>query len=523
MESKENSILKIGRITLILITVVSIIFEMILFPSTDNLLGCIMMLVSTILFSAFLEESYVTNAPFSFFMLCSIFLFHYLPVPATLVILRPVSYGMENASMTFVLETIMFVIACIAFKFAFKMSKSNKTGKKILKSLGFYQQLSTRIIWIIGLMGCLGKIYALSNGFVDSVDIILKGLNVLYYYMYMPVILFFPCLYKNNRDEGISLKNKSVWIYLVFITILNLATNSRNELITPFIIIVLLYFLSLVYCNINIKRVLSPSIIVKYILIFYVSITFFTSVSQSMLLNRSIRSDVSFLELIDSTVDTILDDNFGDVWDNYNGSSEEVTAYSSGWTENYLESQWLNRFSNIRITDEVLYLSRLISKQEKSLLLKDFADRVVSTYPQPIVQFLDPSFNKADYDYSRGDILYVYSGIGDLSNFGGYRVTSNLGDGLATFGLIYFPLQFLVWYIVMRMLNTFSYRSYGVGRIYSSFGLLQAYASLARFQNADGIIKDIQYILRGFCEDAILFVIVVLIAKTIASIKIMRE
>lgn len=515
----------IGLIKKILygVMVISVILEMIFFPSYGNLAGCLMMIISCCLFNRFFLKRYlIVNAPFSFFMFCSMFLFRYLPLPATLLEGKPVSYGMVYPIKTFFLETVMFGISCLAFYIATKNLKHNNIVQKVLNVFGFYKQENEKTYWILGLIGCIARILSLAMGQAETGNIVGRALYVLFYYMYLPVILFFPCLYDINSKKKINIKKKSVWIYILFISILNLATNSRNKLITPFCIIVLLSFLSLVLCDIRLNKILKPSTVIKTMIIVVICLEIFSITSKAMLINRSIREDISFTELIKNTISTVTNPNIDSMWNTYENKNITFKTYTQGWTEEYVDNYLLNRFCNIRITDETLYLGTKLGNYGKEKMLEDFKNRIIAAFPQPVLKIFTKNFNKENYYNARGDALYIYSGVGADTNWGEFRVTSNLGDGLATFGVLYFPLQFVTWYFVMLLLNTFSINSSKNKRIYSIYGLLAVYTSMLKFVNGNGMLDDILFFIRGYWQEIFLFIFIYYVARVMSLICIKR-
>ncbi|MDU1810049.1 hypothetical protein ACV3NQ_10830 [Clostridium perfringens] len=519
MKTTKNKDIYVTRRILLFITIISIIIEMIFFPSISNLVGCIMILICYFLFSNFfLKRDLIINAPFSFFMFSSIFLYRYLPLLGTLLEGKPISFGMVDPIKTFILETILFCIACLAFYFSTINIKKTNILQVGLNMFGFYKKSNERTIWILGIVGLSARIITLAMGNIETGNIIGKALNVLFYYMYTPIILFFPCFYKSNYKISIDIKNKKVWIYVIFISLLNLATNSRNKLITPFAMIILIGFLALLINNKVINKLFRPQILIKGIVIFCIGLFFISSISKAMLINRNIREEISFPELIESTINTLTSGNIKSEWELYNKKQFIPKNYDEGWTETYIDNFLLNRFCNIRITDETLYLAEKIGGNNK--MLEDFKDRIISVLPQPIINILGLDFNKENYYNSRGDVLYFYSNVGESWDLGGFRVTSHLGDGIATFGILYFILQLIMWYFVMILLNSLSIYTKRDGRVYSIYGLLTVYTSLLMFGNANGMISDILYCLRGYWQEIILFIIIYKVSRIISCIRI---
>lgn len=90
--------------------------------------------------------------------------------------------------------------------------------------------------------------------------------------------------------------------------------------------------------------------------------------------------------------------------------------------------------------------------------------------------------DKTNYAYSPGDLLFSLSSGTPI--FSSNVVTSHVADGLATFGYFYFPIQFVVWFLMFYLIDSFilkngkvvTYSIYGLVSIFSFFGLTRASA-----------------------------------------------
>ena len=92
-------IVPIGNILLI----IAVIAEMIFFPSIDNLLGCGMTIISWVLFANIvLNKAIIHKHFFAWLMLLSMSFYRILPLFATLLEGKPISYGFSNSLDTFI-------------------------------------------------------------------------------------------------------------------------------------------------------------------------------------------------------------------------------------------------------------------------------------------------------------------------------------------------------------------------------------------------------------------------------------
>ena len=198
----------------------------------------------------------------------------------------------------------------------------------------------------------------------------------------------------------------------------------------------------------------------------------------------------------------------------YNSITEDhkvMKTYKQGWDETYIDNFMLNRYANIRITDETLYHAQHVRQRDyQSLMGIDFMNRIYMLLPTPVLQWLNISVDKSSNSFSRGDRLYSISVNKPV--FAGFRVTSHLGDGLATFGYWYFLIQFILFWCVFKLLNSLVY--YTQNRvIYSIYGLVCLFTFLGMFRNANGCIGEIGFCVRGFWQGVIIFLFLSLIIQ----------
>ena len=248
---------------------------------------------------------------------------------------------------------------------------------------------------------------------------------------------------------------------------------------------------------------ISPAKILFMGIITYIGINILSDFSTAMLYNRSIRSDVNKKELLNRTLETYKNKELMNKLNQINQleKAQPLLSYKYGWDETYVDNFMLNRYCNIRITDQTLYYA-LNTTDDNNRMKKNFIDNLISLLPTPILERLDIDLNKQDIRHSRGDLLYA---IGTHSNiFPGFRVTSHVADGLMTFGLLYFPIQFIIFLCIFKLQNAlvfYTRKKY----IYSIFGLICFFTFFGLFRNANGCSGDTMYLLRGFWQSLILF------------------
>lgn len=518
--SEPKTILTFLKNALLLVAFIGSVLECAFFFSLENVFGCIMTIFVTVIFTQFyLKEDIVLMHPFPFMMFFAMYLYRFLPLPCTLLERKPITYGLEMPYLTFSLEILMFLIGCASFSIVKRRPVYTYGLRKWLNTFGCYGNLSKVTIWSFGIIGTCCTILA----FIRSGSGALTSfISAFCEFRYMPILLFFPCLYREEYDieteKGIDFSKRVVWAYLIFVTVLNLGSNSRYALVTPFGIFALLFLIAAVKERVRTSEILRSGRLVVIIFAVFFSISFLQSVSDSMISVRNIRTNVSKSQLIQATLENAFNSTTGGLVK----EDKSVETYRNGWTEDYIDNAMLNRFANIRITDETLYYSSLLNEYGINAIRKDFYNRIVCLLPSPILNIVAPNADKAATNgSSRGDILRYYAGFGNSYTLGNLIVTSHVADGLIQFGGFYFIIQWLLWIIVFNLLDTFSTSRNGK-MVYSAWGLVSVFTFLGMFRNASGCFGDVGYILREYWQSAFIFCVAMFISKLAASLFIKR-
>lgn len=492
MRESKDIFFYIKRI-LLLVLITSCLLELFLFPSWINFSGCLMMALSLTIFFPFLNRKYVLLYPFSFVMFLSMFLYRFLPLPATLIEGKPVTYGFELPIETFFFESLLFACSSIAFFIACPLNNKprNNILNRFLFKIGFFKINKSAII-SIGFIGFLITLYKLTIGIVEYGDVLGKLIEALGFLAYAPAVLLFPNLTGLQKS-----KLKYVIFYLLLLVFINIAKNSRQAIIEPFAIISILWLLDIIKNRKPVREIFKLWKLVLLVGIGFLGLTIISDLSNAMLYTRDIRTDVSKEELLKKTLEVYQNKELLKQVE-LQKKALTVENYNEGWTEDYIDNFMLNRYANLRISDQTIYLAQKKGFFNQTII-DDFSIQLWRVLPTPILNLIGIELDKEKIAYSRGDVLY---GEG-----GGYRVTSHVGDGLATFGYWYFSLQTIVLIIIFWLLNSFVF--YGKNKIiYAPLGLFLIFNFLGMFRNANGILGDIQFILREYVQLIFLYMLV---------------
>lgn len=491
-----------------LIVLICIILELCIWPSLPNLAGCMMTGICWFVFSRIgLDETVIKEHIFGWLVFLSMSLYRILPLFATLLEFHSIGYNFVVPLDTYCGETILYLFSALAFYLAInRKSYSLVWLKKILFRCGFYTLISNKVIWALGIVGLLIRIYV-SGANIETGDVVGKTLTGFTFLQYAPLLLFFPSLYSRDWEYKIISYDKKALLYLLFLIVLSFATNSRYAVLEPFGTFALLFLLSYLNCPHSLRQNVNKKYFVWGGLFLIFIIPFISDVSLAMLATRGIRADVDKVELFKETMDTYLDrdkmerlQRMKDAKDKI--KNEMVPVYSENWSETYVSNFALNRYCNMKVSDNTLYHAEKVGFANKKMH-DDFWTEIVAICPAPILNFIGFDYDK-DKRFSRGDKLKALST--NTLPAGSFLVTSHLADGLVTFGYLYFPIEFLLFFIRFLFLDTFLFKYEGK-TYYSAFGLITIFSFLAMFRNAGGCCDSLPYLLRGYWQDVILFTI----------------
>lgn len=494
----------------------AIVGEMVFFPSLANVAGCIMTTIVWLIYRAFfLKHKIIIHHPFGSLAFLSIFLARFIPLPATLIEGKPITYGFENPYETFLFETLAFMVISTAFYAAINKSEGkNNVIRRTLYRIGFFKT-DARTLWVLGLIGLVARIQNLRNANeVEFGDAGSKFLDGFLYLQYAPIVMLFPTLSGISLDKK---KNNFVIFYAVFTFILSLAANSRQQMLYPIFTILLLFLIYLIKENISVFKFISPIKLILYSLLIVFGLSFLQNISLAMLANRNIRGEISRSELFDKTLETMQNE---ELMNSLRAASvegnEDVISYNKGWDESYLNNFMLNRYGNMRVVDRTIHYGNIVGHGNKKMQDSYFT-KAIAVYPLPVLSALGIKVNKENLMYSPGDMLY-YLVTGSSNALGGFRVTSLIGDGLATFGLWCFPILFVLLFFAFRLMDSFVFYMNNT-IIYSTLGLINVFGFLGMFRYSIGFNTPTGYILRGFWQQCFMFWLVVVVVKTVTSFK----
>lgn len=489
---------------------VSIVVELLFFSQVENIIGIFTTFFSLVIFKqVVLRREIIIRRPLSFIAVFGLFLFMYLPIVATLIDGHPISFGMINPIQTFTLQFIYFSITIFAFYKSGKYSIRFRGISNMLKKYNYFTPPTHKQIWVLGFIGLFPKIYLMMNQYGDEMTTGAGFANMLSYLIYLPVILLFPNLYGGKEYKY----KKKVFIYIAFITIIAIASNSRNQVLFILATCFLIFIINLIINKplISIRSIRKTFLIIILVIFF---IPMLADLAFAMVAVRSERYGITAKELFNVTWDLYTDKEKLNKLKEIANSDTRIMALNnihSNWNEYYVNNIFLQRLCNYRVVDASIYHAYNAGIPNK-IMQEDFINQLKTTYPTPIVKLLFRNINKEDYKYSPMDLLYAKSQ--NTALLPSFLVGGDVGLGLSYFGYWYFLVQYIVYFIVFILIDQLHYFSKKTNVI-SVFSLMTIYTFFLTFQVGGGIIAHIRYIIYSFFISLIAYLMIYKLVRII--------
>lgn len=488
-----------------MLLVVCICLEMILYPSIDNALLCLLAVIVTFEFCLVINTKVFQEHTFSFLAYFSLFAYRYFPIMGTLLDGNPISFGFINAWEVLIAETITFSVATFSFYASIKLFNKNTYLTEMYNKWGFFKSFSVQDYWLLGFIGIFVSFLGI---FIHNPELG-KLLNTMQIFKFAPICLFFPALTGNNYDG-----KRYILGYVLLLVAISFTSGSRQVLLYPICTFILLFLLDSSVSHNNLLSRLSLTKKIMIIGLVLIMPPIFERISLAMLASRDVVFDKSktAIDVVCSTIENFQDDKKikerSEAMD-YVYSKNSIKDVNS-WDERYISNSFLNRFCNLKLTDQTLYRLNYVGLNNKVMFDNFVIGNTILLLPTPVLNLLGISIDKTKYQYSPGDLLFSLSSKTPI--FASNVVTSHVADGLATFGYLYFPIQFFIWLFMFVLIDSFIFKNNGIV-VYSVYGLISIFSFFGLTRASAGCGHELYYCLRLYWNGIIGFCLVLYLLK----------
>lgn len=512
-----------------LIVFASAILENIFFFSALNVFASFILVYGWLLIKSFvLTSNNLKLFPVSFFMMLGLAIVHFiLPMPLTLLEFNAVTFNLRVPFLTF-FHHFLFVTVIVFTHFAYtKISSGKNIFRVFLNRTNFYYQPTDRIIWITSFLGLFASFY---NYFIfDAWQKEVTDRNFLYHlnailaqFIWMPIIIPFS---KFRDIPNCPNKNsiKYIVLYSLFVFMIAVASNWRTVLFSGVVIVSSMLLIGILMQYYNLSKIFTAK---KAVLIFAI-VLFVTGplvdLGYAMVVVRHDRDSLSAVEFVDKTLSIFNNKEVLERVKSVGSSGDGFNSLqSNAWDEEYLHNIIINRFVNLKISDNSLFFAEKIGYQNE-IMQSEFVNQLVAFLPNIFANYfgLDIAQKIDSSSYSIGDFLYSLA-VNDTSVRGSAVISSMPGVGMAIFGYWYLILIVPLFVVIFSMFDSFVKMKNGK-IIFSYFFFLMIVTIINYFNDRHVFTFEFRFILRTYFESVILFLIVMKIITSIDSVFIKHK
>lgn len=496
------------------------IIELIFFPSISVGLGLLVSLIGILLTRYTLCRSrkllYYPVSTIALLFFC--LFFNIMPVVATLLEFKPLDFNMRNPVWTFFYLAFLQVILLVTHTVYIKFSKEKNILRSWLSRIHFFSPLTSEEVWFLILGSFLWYAYIMltrglyleENLNVNAKFGVFEWTINLFFSSFYQVIFIFYFRKINNIKDHYHIHHGLILLIAVLMFVIGIGTNMRTAAIMVFANAIFSLVVYILYYPSILSSLMQPK---YYLLVGLLAVFFFgpfQSISKSMVAVRNDRAGKNAVEILKMTLNAerTVDD----------GSMKiEQEAPTLAWNEAYLSSDLLNRFCSLKIHDETLFHAMRLTPEERRIMRVALFDKLIDQIPGVIKRQFGISVSQDERQYSLSDLLF-YLSTEKKYVLGGIKIGSLPGLGLALFGN-WFPLILIPLYLVMFYLMDSIVILRGNRLIFPLFFFAGMMEYIAIFSDRHFYLFEFRYILRGFWETVITYIICINIVKRLPFLK----
>lgn len=445
--------------------------------------------------------------------------FELLPLPATLLELKPLTYNMRNPYYTFSFLLFTQCILLLIHTFYVRLTRCRNVVRETLNKLGFFTPFSSQEIWFLILGSFIWYVYIMvtrglytdDNMNVNSQFSVIEWAINLFFSKYYLILFIFYFHNFNNIKGKYGLYHWLIILLAAAVFIIGIGTNMRTSAISVFANGVFCLVIYLIFYPELMRRIVQT----KYVILASVAFLFFIGpfqrLSEAMVAVRYERSGKNAIELIEMTLFNKKVPNY------FESQISEQQTQTLRWDERYLDSDFLNRFCSLKILDETLYHAlRLNSDQRQEMRISLYA-KIVDQLPGVIKGKLGINSSSVERGYSLSDLMH-YLSTEKRYYLGGIKIGSIPGLGLALWGY-WFPLLLIpVYFIMFYLLDSFIFVK-GMKVVVPLFFFASVLDYVALFSDRHYYLYEARFILRGFWETVVVYLITIHIIRRLPFLK----
>ncbi len=479
------------------LTVLSVIAQMWIAPDADNMTAVMWVaLSSSLMFQYLWHSDAMTDHPLSSLALlgfCASSQFVAL-VSQSVAGVAFIQY-LRAPELTFMVLGIVHGVAVLAhhvFRHFKPLSDASRfLATRVYQPLNVHRIPRPAALWLLSIMGLVA--FTLGGGGMGDVGG--KFIAAFAFLVWTPFLI--PLYHDMFGKSYCNLRRQAPLItaFALLIVVIALAKNFRALM---FVGPLQLAFIFLLYKS-RYRQMVSRrfiQVLMVGAVVMAMAIPVFSDLMVAMQIARADRDTASATEMLKATAEIFMDKSKMELYKRAGLASSELELYD----ERYLSNPMLNRFSETKFHDNMLFLGQNFRDDDRDNLIRNQIDKTIAIVPQNILDALEIKLNKNEYTYSNGD-FYLNQRFG--TRLGGYATGSIWADLYVMAGA-WFPLAtFALLLLVYILLDAFTL--FGPGVFMSPAALCSTWHFYLYGIGGESVVSKLNQVTRGSLQLTLLY------------------
>lgn len=392
-------------------------------------------------------------------------------------------------------------------------SVSQSLARNVLRPLWIFRMPTVLELWTLGFMGISATWISriLYSDAVEFGNVGGKFLQALVPFIVVPFFIPFRAMFAVRPKATPALTTSLLAGYFVLVILTAVFFNARAIFAVIVFTILLAFFMM-----IAMRRLMFSSRVKVWMVIVAIAVIPLTSVAQdlatAMQIARGLRGSADPAEIAQATAEAFHDKEAIARFRKIEAAKTTESGFS-GFSEIYLDSEFLQRLTYTKYTDLTMAASQRLTDFQRQAIRKDASDGIISILPTPIINFLSLDVDKRDRSFSTGD---VYANLAFNQELGGYRSGSSITNSIDVLGQ-FWPLVIFAIAIIMFVLLD-SYTLVLEGRLMiSALTFVLMYQIFARGLVYDSFRELVDGVSRAYIQSLFVYVLLTLTVRILVA------
>lgn len=476
------------------------------------------------------RRSVLLRAPLSTTIVFGYTLYYFLlPPVATLAEAKPMTFNLLHPWLTSVHSLAALCAIILAHTIYCRIGALQQLRQTIThrfyKPFRLFSPISNKQLFVMGVMGLAAmahQIFIAGTGQQEVLGAGNKFLQALYPLAYLPYLMLV------GRMTTLKERITKEWmialvIHTCLLLLVAMGRNARSAFFMGLASVVICYGYGVATGVISRKWLKAKTLVPSALLLILLSGAI-TDLATAMVVVRGQRTEIGAAELIKQTAITFFDKEAL-------RKQREIDEWrSSEWDERYLDNLFLARMANLKYTDNAIGLASDILESGDDFFKRMEWQRALLVFPRPILSIIAPSVDKSYLGNMSGGDLMLYAATGNPYVLGGFRTGSLLGHSWALFGwgyLLVIGIVLLPVFMLIDAQSTSPRKEEGKGVILAPIAMVSMFSWFFFLTSAATGVESFAelpaYLLRGWIQIAVIWFVVYLVTKPLASLSVAKK